>query len=113
MRSLVLLPNDVGVDLVRLISCIDSHDICGDIFALGRSCNNHLLCPGLNMPLSAVSIHKHSLGDFIIGKDGTSSGAPWERSPKTRSVLGASFRRKQDSGAGARESGELPHNIVL
>ena len=32
-----------------------------------------------------------SIGAFSIGKEGSASGAPWERVPKTESILGASF----------------------
>ena len=35
-----------------------------------------------------------SIGDFSIGKEGSASGAPWERAPKTGSVLGMSLRKK-------------------
>ena len=33
-----------------------------------------------------------SIGAFSIGKEGSASGAPWERAPKTGSILGASFK---------------------
>ena len=54
-----------------------------------------------------------NIGAFSIGKEGSVLGVPWERAPKTGSVLGASFRGKQASGVGAREWGALPRNIGL
>ena len=55
----IFLPNDV-VFLVRVSVVIDSHNIYGDIFTPGNCCNDHLLCPGINMLLSLGSVYKLS-----------------------------------------------------
>ena len=52
-----------------------------------------------------------SIGAFSIGKEGSALRAPWERAHKNGSILGASFRRKRASRAGAKGQGELPRNI--
>jgi len=48
------------VIVVRVIAVIDSHNICGDTFASGRCCNDHLFSARLNVLLSLDFVCKLS-----------------------------------------------------